>query len=304
VTATKCYTTSMVTLDDGVRLHYEKLGNGSRCVLVPNGLYLMRDFRVLAENATVVFYDVRNRGRSDAVTDPSKLARGIEQDVDDLDAVRRYFCSTGTGADRVDLIGHSYIGLMVALYAMRYPAHVRRVVQIGPEKPDAAKEYPPELAYTDAIFGETMAELARMRTASPQGDPEAVCRKFWSVLRAICVVNPADAGRIDWARCDLPNERNFMHYWLAHVAPSIQRLQLTAKDFAKATAPALIVHGTKDRNAPYGGGRDWAAHLPNARLLTVRDAAHAPWIEAPELVFASIRTFLDGAWPAASERLS
>lgn len=293
----------MVALNDGLRLYCKKLGNDVRTVLVPNGLYLMRNFRFLSDDATVVFYDVRNRGRSDAVTDPSKLARGIEQDVDDLDGVRRYLCSRGTGADRVDLIGHSYIGLMVALYAMRYAEHVRRVVQIGPVQPDAAQHYPPELAYVDATFTETMAELARMRSAPIEGDPEAVCRKFWSVLRAIYVANPADAERIDWGRCELPNERNFMQYWLEYLAPSIQRLHLTAGDFAKATAPVLIVHGTRDRNAPYGGGRDWAARLPNARLLSIPDAAHAPWIEAPELVFGSIRTFLDGAWPGAAERL-
>lgn len=286
----------MLPLDDGARLYYEKLGEGSSVVLVPNGLYIARDFRFLADEATVVFYDVRNRGRSDTIADPSKLARGIEQDVDDVDAVRRYF-----GADRVDLIGHSYIGLMVALYAMRYPAHTRRVVQIGPAQPDAGRQYPPDLAYMDATFTEAMADLTRMRNAPPQGDPETVCRKFWSVLSPIYVVNPADAGRIDWGRCELANERNFMSYWLGHLAPSIQRLRLTAEDFTKATAPVLIVHGTKDRNAPYGGARDWAARLPNARLVTVPNAAHAPWIEAPELVFGSIQTFLDGAWPDAGE---
>jgi len=35
------------------------------------------------------------------------------------------------------------------------------------------------------------------------------------------------------------------------------------------TTPVLVVHGTKDRSGPYGGGRDWAAMLPNARLVTV-----------------------------------
>jgi pimeloyl-ACP methyl ester carboxylesterase len=41
--------------------------------------------------------------------------------------------------------------------------------------------------------------------------------------------------------------------------------------------------------------------LPNARLVTVENAAHVPWIEAPEKVFGSIETFLDGAWPEAAE---
>jgi pimeloyl-ACP methyl ester carboxylesterase len=137
----------------------------------------------------------------------------------------------------------------------------------------------------------------------PSGDPEEVCRKFWGVLGAIFVVNPADAGRIDWGRCDLPNERNFMGYWMSRVQPSIQSLNLTAEEFDKATPPVLIVHGTRDRNAPYGGAIDWAMQLPNARLVTVENAAHAPWIEAPELVLNSIRTFLDGDWPEAARNM-
>lgn len=298
MTATQCYTTGMITLSDGVRLYYEKIGTGARTVLVPNGFCFAEDFRFLADDATVIFYDVRNRGRSDSIVDPSKLARGIEQDVGDLDAVRRHF-----GAAQVDVIGHSYIGFMAALYAMKYAAQIRRAVLIGPAQADAGKTYPPDLAYVDTTFTAAMAELAGLRGQPPQEDPETLCRRFWSVLGPIFVINPADAGRIDWGRCALANERNFMPYWLGHVAPSMQRLHLQAEDFSRATAPILVVHGTKDRNAPYGGGRDWASRLPNARLLTVPNAAHAPWIEAPELVCGSIRAFLEGAWPDSAEKL-
>ena len=58
--------------------------------------------------------DLRNRGRSDFITDNSKLRRGIHQDVDDLEAVRRHF-----GIDQIALIGHSYAGIIVILYAMK-----------------------------------------------------------------------------------------------------------------------------------------------------------------------------------------
>jgi pimeloyl-ACP methyl ester carboxylesterase len=37
--------------------------------------------------------------------------------------------------------------------------------------------------------------------------------------------------------------------------------------------------------------------LPDARLLTVENAAHAPWIEAPDVVQPAIQEFLDGRWP-------
>lgn len=290
-----------ITLTDGAQLYFQRVGVGSATVLIPNGIYLIEDFQQFADGRTLVFYDVRNRGRSETVTDPTKLARGIEQDVDDIDAVRCHF-----GAVEVDLIGHSYVGLTVALYAMRYPAHVRRVVQIGPAQPDAAKKYPPELAFTDATMAEVMAEVGRMmqRPPEPGADPVALCEKFWSVLRKMYVFNTAHAARIQWGRCDLANERNFMYYWQRFISPSIQALKLTAEDFAKATAPVLVVHGNKDRNAPCGGGKDWAMQLPNARLLTVPDAAHAPWIEAPELVLGSIRAFLDGDWPSGAEEVT
>ena len=96
-----------------MRLWFQTVGSGRQVVVLPNGFHLLEDFPCLASGRSLVFYDVRNRGRSDTVTDPAKLDRGIHNDVDDLDAVRRHF-----GLDRLNLIAHSYMGLMVILYAM------------------------------------------------------------------------------------------------------------------------------------------------------------------------------------------
>ena len=285
-----------ITTSDGVRLFYQKSGSGSQTVIIPNGIYLMEDFMRFAEGRTLIFYDVRNRGRSDSISDVSKLARGVLQDVDDLDTVRRHF-----GVDQIDLIGHSYVGMIVALYAMQYTDHVNRVVQIGPVQPDATKKYPAELAYADEVGSAVFAKLGQMQKAAMTGTPEEICRKFWGVLAALYVANPADAGRVNnWGRCELPNESGFVRYWLGVLQPSIQKLQISADEVAKGEAPLLVIHGVKDRNAPYGGGRDWAMLWPDARLLTVENAAHAPWIEEPELVFGAIGTFLDGGWPEAA----
>jgi pimeloyl-ACP methyl ester carboxylesterase len=35
--------------------------------------------------------------------------------------------------------------------------------------------------------------------------------------------------------------------------------------YAALRIPVLTIHGTQDRNAPFGGGREWVAHLPEAR---------------------------------------
>jgi pimeloyl-ACP methyl ester carboxylesterase len=117
------------------------------------------------------------------------------------------------------------------------------------------------------------------------------------VLAALYVADPADAGRITWGHCDLPNERDFLAYWTAHLFPSIRALALTRGTLARVTVPVLTIHGRQDRSAPYGGALDWTARLPSARLLTVEGAGHAPWIEQPAKVFRAIDTFLAGRWP-------
>ncbi len=287
-----------ITTEDGVRVFFRKVGNAANLVLIPNGMCLFDDFKCFADSHTLVFYDVRNRGLSDPVGDKSKLVRGIHQDVEDLNAVRRYF-----GANQIDLIGHSYIGLMVALYATKYPTHINRVVQIGPSQPDSGKQYPAHLTGADDTLKEVLFKLAQMQKEKRPNDPEEACRQFWSVLRVIYVVNPTDADRVDWGRCNLPNERSLMKYWMESILPSIQSVHLTAEQLAQVTTPVLIIHGTRDRSAPYGGAREWAMIWPNARLLTVEKAAHAPWIEAPELFLSAISDFLKGKWPQTSEEV-
>lgn len=287
-----------VTTEHGVRLYFRILGEGPRTVLFPNGFDLIDDFRPLAEGRRIVVFDLRNRGFSDPIQDPAKLKAGVHNDVEDLEAVRRHL-----GAETVDVLGHSYVGLTVILHAMKHGAHVRRVVQLGPTGPFPAKQYPEPLSYADGVLPEVFGRLETLRQEHGSEDPAELCRRFWSVLRRIYVADAADADRIRWGRCDLPNERNFMIYWRDHVWPSVLGLDLTAEEIAKVETPVLTIHGTKDRSAPYGGGREWALLLPEARLVTVRNAAHAPWIEAPEQVFGAIETFLDGAWPEGAEKV-
>ena len=76
-----------------------------------------------------------------------------------------------------------------------------------------------------------------------------------------------------------------------------ENLNLTDADYAKATAPILAIHGRLDRSSSYGGGREWAMRLPNARLVTMDHAAHVPWIEDPDKVFSALEAFLNGEWP-------
>jgi proline iminopeptidase len=286
-----------VTVDDGVRLFVETSGTGNEALVVLNGFYLFPDFQYLADGRKVFGLDLRSRGRSDYVADLSKLHGGIEQDVRDIEAVRLHF-----GLDRIDLLGHSYAGLIPILYALKYPSRVRRILQIGSMAPNQQTSYPPQLSNVDDVLQTFLARLGALQTEKSSLSSREFCARFWELLRTLYVFHPDNADKLGhWKSCHLESELNLMPYWTQALMPSIQRLDFRAEELAKVEAPVLLIHGTKDRSAPYGAARDWATLLPNARLLTIHNAAHAPWIEAPESVLPEIKTFLDGTWPEAAE---
>ena len=291
-------TEGIVTTADEIRLFFRRLGNGSKVVVIPNATYMFDDFKYLADDRTLVSYDLRNRGRSDTVTDASKLKRGVHNDVDDLETIRAYF-----GFPRIDVIGHSYLGMVVALYAMKYPSYVNSAILIGAVQPFANKSY---LTGADARMAEVTAKIAELQNEGPSGNPADFGRKMWSLMRQLYVTDPADADKIKWSVADLANESlfNVMRYYNESLLPSIQNLHLTTEDFAKVKVRVLAIHGTRDRHAAYGGAREWVLTLPNARLVTIENAAHLPWIENPDKVFGSVKTFLNGDWPDVAEQVT
>lgn len=276
-------------LHDGRRLRWESLGRArDRAVLLPGGRYFLRDLALMVRGRRrLIAYDLRNRGESDAESNSAIRARGIAQDVDDLLEVRNLL---ELGA--LDLLGHSYMAHILAHGVRRQPAGVGLVVLLSPTPPDPASLPPP--APPDETASRILAKLARWRaTLLPAGaDPVDRCRDFWRILRPLYVADPKHAAMINWGRCELPNERGFLQYFTAEVAPSIAREPLDAARLAHVTIPLLVVHGREDRSAPFAGAGAWARIWPRAQLLALDHVGHAPWLEAPDRVRSALAQFL------------
>lgn len=288
----------MIKTEDGLNLFVHAAGEGPEAVAIPNRIYLQEYFEHLAANHHLIFYDPRNRGLSDAVADESKLARGIHHDVDDLEVLRQQYA-----LERMAILAHSYIAIAAILYGVAHPDRVSRLILIGAPPPDPSVDYQPPLRSSDGVLEAFQQRFADLRQRMASLAPPDFCQQVWALLRTLYVAKPEDADRLHWTPCDLPNELNFMLPFMKYVAPSLAALRPTRQFLAHVTAPVLLIHGSNDRSAPYGGGLDWARLLPNARLLTVDRAAHVPWIEEPNLVCGAIETFLGGAWPSAAEEV-
>jgi proline iminopeptidase len=250
----------------------------------------------------LVFYDMRNRGRSEPVKEGERIT--IQYDVKDLEAIRQHF-----GFEKMNLIGESYLGLMVAMYALQFPSRVDRIVQIGPVPMKFGTEFPAAYSAGDSYEVMDKAKLEELRALQKQGypvsHPQEYCEKEWIETRAGLVGDQALAHKLGPGPCEMPNEwpTNLQRHFQFHFT-SVQKLDIAKSEFAKIAVPVLTIHGTKDRNAAYGSGREWASTLPNARLLTIEGAAHFPWIDQPETVLGAINSFFGGDWPSNAEKLS
>ncbi|HUO40470.1 MAG TPA: adenylate/guanylate cyclase domain-containing protein [Mycobacterium sp.] len=67
------------------------------------------------------------------------------------------------------------------------------------------------------------------------------------------------------------------------------------------TAPTLVIHARDDPVSAVQSGRYLADHIPNARLMEVDGADHAPWFTDPDRILTGIEEFLTGSHAAPSQ---
>lgn len=279
-----------VTTDDGVRLFYRTVGDGPLDVVVPVGLYLEDALLPLASpDRRLVFYDPRARGRSDA-GDRSLVT--LDRQIADVEAVRQ-----GLSIDSMVLIGWSGLGMEMAVYTMRHPGNVVRLVQVAPvaarDEPHNTEAYRRRGEWTDTAA--LAAVRARFEQGEFDGDPAAHCRALNVVTAPTNFADPAYAAAVPDV-CRYPNEyRDSLSLLFPSLLGSFQGYDWRT-DIAAVDVPRLVIHGDSDA-FPVDGSREWVPPGSNARLLILDGAGHFPFLERPDVFFPAVEAFLRGEWP-------
>lgn len=276
---------------DGEKLHYRKSGRGTPAIIVPLDFLMWDAFFPLVDRGTVIAYDPRGRGRSSAID-----RIGFDYDLRDLETVRRHF-----NIDRFIPVGYSYFGLVVAMYARDHPEHVERLVQIAPVAmtPAARNAEPPPGPEAPAADVRRREEM--LKANDIDNHPREFCEADFKVFRYLLV---GDAQKVDRLRssCEYENEQpKRLWHTFKLIDTSLEKISMSPKDLKAISMPVLIIHGTKDRNAPYAGSHTWAKSFLAARLLTIEGAGHAALWENKEAVMDAIRSFVAGGWPDDAE---
>jgi proline iminopeptidase len=285
---------------DNHRLYYRSIGRGPDTVVVVHGFqgndanYLAPDLLPLAGDRTLLVYDQRGGGRSDAVSGPEHAR--LDDHVRDLEALRQHF-----GLERLRLFGHSGGAAIVLQYAGSHIEKTERAVLVAPP-PLVGEGYGAETgrAFTARLDSATWARVVELEARLPSAeDPAAICREISQIMlpRAF-LADPTAFGRMQGDLCSAPAER--LRTRAQRTEAFVQSLQGRAWDsiVARITIPVLVLHGDQDAIPP-ASARELAQMLPNGRVVVLPRADHLPWLDQPDAFFAAADSFFRGKWAAS-----
>lgn len=284
-----------VTLSDSTRISYNVYGNGKDTLIFlhggpgQNANGVGPDLMALTRFHVLILYDQRGCGFSEQ-GDTSKLTPSTH--VKDLEELRKYF-----HIGQMTLIGHSWGGLLAALYASEYPTHVNRLLLLSPAPP-TRQLFQQRFASFAQKDSAGQAKLAQLRLQLDiSNNPLLICRRILNINEKFYYSNPKKIRRKKGDYCAIPEDA-----FRKQAVTARRTLQsLGNYDFItllKAIGqPSLIIEGVKTP-VPVEEFYVWAKALRNSRLLFIKNVGHAyPMVEQPKLFFSAVEKFLKGGWP-------
>jgi proline iminopeptidase len=264
-------------------IYYEVLGSGDGVPLVVvNGgpgfdhtyEHVSSAWEVLAKKRRVIFYDQRGTGHSPSAKGQTYT---LADQISDLEDLRAHL-----GADRIDLLGHSWGGYLVMAYAARHPEHIAHLIIVD----SAAPKFKDTVFLFENVFPEGIERQQGVNFAEEMGDKAAQdsdLREYFSMLfyspqnrdKFVATISPGVY------RKDI-NEA---------VEKDIERFDLNP-EIRKFKCPTLVITGRYDMNvAPVVAYKIHQA-IPGSQFAVFERSGHLPFFEEPEEFVQVMEQFL------------
>lgn len=273
---------------EDARLFFRTVGEGTPLVFVHGGPGMSHGYltpqvvRLLTDDYRLVFYDQRGSGRPTGVKDTTRLT--IEQFVEDLETVRKEF-----GLKRMNLLGHSFGGLLAMNYATTYPSHVEKLLLLDTAASSWERLFP--------YFRKTIAkrrpeadqrEMNAIEAQEEFGKDPEMMERYWHLFFRSFFHNQS---LNDSLALELDEQ------WLANygVTGRLVQKRLGRYDIHdqldRISAPTLILHGDASTISVEAAE---AIHerIPHSQLIVLDDVGHFHYIEAPQAFKAAVKAFI------------
>jgi proline iminopeptidase len=261
-----------------------EIGEGAPVVVLHGGPgahhdYLLPYFADLADGYRLLFYDQRGGGRS-RVGRPSAV--GWRDHVADLEVLRQEW-----GLERLTLLGYSWGGLLALLYATQHVARTGAMVLVAPAAGwgDYHHRFKEEFARRSASQEVKRMKAKLEESGLAETDPEAYRQRRFDLSVAGYFRDPENC--VDSTPFVVQAQAQQATWMSLRGHGPALKLGLE-----KLETQTLILHGRYDP-IPHEWAEELAKTMPTARLVTLENSGHVPYVEERDSTLAEIRRFLE-----------
>lgn len=277
----------------GARIYCKSLGRGPPLLLLHGGpgadhTDFLPHLVPLAKRHRLILIDQRGSGRSERLADPSGYT--LDGMVEDIEAVRKAF-----RARKLDVLGHSFGGILAQAYAIRHPGAVRRLI----------------LAGTAASARTINADFRRMRAATAQAvrdrlaafEAKGIFRKDGSYVPGYAALCSRVYAPYMYRRGVYPIKPDqyvtgwevLREMWVRRsdfrVEGNLRGFDFTSQ-LRSLKTPTLVVVGDRDM-VSLRSAKNLAASLPNSRLHVMSTCGHMMFVDDEPAFNTLVRVFLE-----------
>ena len=259
--------------------YYQINGTGDTLLVLHGGPGLSHKYlkpqldSLLAAKFTLLYYDQRGSGWSDGEKDTARLS--IETYVKDLEQVRKHF-----GLDKVNLLGHSFGGLLAMYYSIENPTKVNSLILVDTDAASYDLRTPYQIKMIDARLTEqqnSYLDSMEQTQAFKNYDPLAY-EAYYKTFLTSYFANPNDTGKLTlgFDTISVPKISN---------TNTLVRAKLGNYDIhdrlPTISSRTLIMQGTESVFS-VEGAKAVQQKIPNSELHLFENCGHFEYIEFPE----------------------
>lgn len=287
-------------LVNGARLWVVTYGQGDPLIIIPGGPgsahKSYRRFDSLAHSSTLIYFDAFGRGKSDTAKELSEYS--LERDIDDIEGLRK---SLSLGM--VNVLGHSYGGLVAQGYALKYPQHLKHLVLANTfhsylmwQENDDNSNREIKTNYPE-VWDTLMKIREKGYVSSDMLHQEIYSRVPYGFLYSY---NPDNFLLVTQGKAakQYPNPNNTRLYYqmVGKDGDFIVGSDIGNFDFRtrlkELKMPVLIYGGRYDRVAVPWMMVKFKEYCPQAKFLFFERSGHNPQVEEPQKLFHLLAEFL------------
>lgn len=281
---------------NGARLWVVTVGKGHPIFIIPGGPggshFAYRRFDSLAKNHLIVYFDGFGRGKSDTAKNVQEYT--LERDIEDLEGLRK-----ALGFYKIDVLGHSYGGLVAQGYALKYPSTTSHLI--------LANSFHSYLMWQEnddntnrefkTNYPEAWDSLVLIRS---QGyvSSDAIHQRIYSKLPYAFMYAYNPENFVSRGKNSYPNPMNTKLYYqmVGKDGDFIVGNDIGNFDFRTRLKdlrmPVLIYGGRYDRVAVPAMMIQFKEYCPQAQFVMFEKSGHNPQVEQPAELFKLLEEFL------------